>query len=67
MTSTVAEPDRGPTDSAELDAYSRVVTSVAAELTASVAARSSTPSAPAAAAWKGAPAPPSCSPTTGSC
>jgi S1-C subfamily serine protease len=38
MTSTVAEPDRGPTDSAELDAYSRVVTSVAAELTASVAA-----------------------------
>jgi S1-C subfamily serine protease len=38
MTSTVAEPDRGPTDSAELDAYSRVVTSVAAELTVSVAA-----------------------------
>jgi len=38
MTSTVAEPDRGPTESAELDAYSRVVTSVAAELTASVAA-----------------------------
>jgi S1-C subfamily serine protease len=38
MTSTVAEPDRGPAGSAELDAYSRVVTSVAAELTPAVAA-----------------------------
>src|SRR5205814_5721525 len=38
MTSTVAKPDRGPADSPELDAYSRVVTSVAADLTASVAA-----------------------------
>src|SRR5579862_9044708 len=37
MNSTVAEPGPGQTGAAELDAYSRVVTSVAAELTSSVA------------------------------
>jgi S1-C subfamily serine protease len=38
MNSTVAEPGPGQTGAAELDAYSRAVTSVAAELTPSVAA-----------------------------